>query len=56
MRKATLDYAMGRNHNEKGEIIFAIPKGYFDGNLQLKTITKQMVKLRRSFISTYNKR
>lgn len=40
VRKATLDYAMGRNHNEKGEIIFAIPKGYFDGNLQLKTFTK----------------
>lgn len=40
IKMASTDYVMGANTNKKGEIILAIPKAYFDGNLQLKTVTK----------------
>lgn len=40
VKLSTLDYRMGENYDNKGEIILAIPKKYFQGILQLKTISR----------------
>lgn len=37
---STIDYRMGNTHDKEGEIILAIPKKYFEGILQLKTISR----------------
>ncbi|MFP3721977.1 hypothetical protein SFC57_24060 [Niallia circulans] len=40
LKLSTLDYRMGSTHDKKGEIVFAIPKKYMEGILQLKTISR----------------
>lgn len=40
LKFSTLDYRMGSTHDKEGEILLAIPKKYFKGNLQLKTISR----------------
>ena len=40
VKQSTVDYRMGKTHDDKGEVLFAIPRGYFEGNLQLKTTVR----------------